>query len=165
MGILDAMDRNENSVIGPDIVPYVSIQELWRALPERVQRCRLAHYQSGKRDASEWPVWLAVGRDLKGKARKHEVEAGCRDQVSIGHCISPSTSWLLTAVFSRGGPWNMEPDVKPLHLNHQIPQQTYTENIHEDADTTKHRQLPFAKLTNRPVRTRKGANTPAQSLC
>ena len=34
-------------------------------LPERVQRCQLAHYLSGMRDASVWPAWLLVGRDLR----------------------------------------------------------------------------------------------------
>ena len=34
-------------------------------LPERVQRCQLAHYLSGMRDASVLPAWLLVGRDLR----------------------------------------------------------------------------------------------------
>ena len=34
-------------------------------LPERVQRCQLARYLSGMRDASVLPAWLLVGRDLR----------------------------------------------------------------------------------------------------
>ena len=34
-------------------------------LPEHVQRCQLARYLSGMRDASVLPAWLLVGRDLR----------------------------------------------------------------------------------------------------
>ena len=34
-------------------------------LPELVQRCQLAHYLSGTRDASVLPVWLLADRDLR----------------------------------------------------------------------------------------------------
>lgn len=47
-------------------------------LPGLVQRCQLAHYLSVKRDASGLLAWLVVGRALKERQRKHEVEAGCR---------------------------------------------------------------------------------------
>lgn len=92
-------------VIGPDVVPCVSIQELWRALPEHVQRCRLARYRSVKRDASGWPAWLAGGRDLKGKAR----EAWGGGWLQRPRCPSAIALHLHQLSFQEESfPWNMD---------------------------------------------------------
>lgn len=49
-------------------------------LPERVQRCQLAHYLSVMRDASELPAWLLGGRDLREMMGISFNQYNCRDQ-------------------------------------------------------------------------------------
>lgn len=49
-------------------------------LPGLVQRCQLAHYLSGMRDASELPAWLLAGRDLREMMGISFNQYNCRDQ-------------------------------------------------------------------------------------